>query len=91
MIHHPLSKHFILCALMILLCSVFSIGAQTSNLRKPVTLNCMDEPISLNTLSRLSGTNIVLATDQTGMAEKEQKRVTLNLREVRKLKQLYPS
>lgn len=85
MIHHPLSKHFILCALvMILLCFVFSIGAQTSNLRKPVTLNCMDEPISsvLNTLSRLSGTNIVLATDQTGMGEKEQKRVTLNIREV---------
>jgi type II secretory pathway component GspD/PulD (secretin) len=44
----------------------------------------MDEPISsvLNTLSKLSGTNIVLATDQTDLTEKEQKRVTLNIREV---------
>ena len=76
---------------MILLCFVFSIGAQTSNLRKPVTLNCMDEPISsvLNTLSRLSGTNIVLATDQTGMGEKEQKELLL-ISGKSPLKQLYP-
>ena len=85
MIHHLTSKHFILCAIMvILLCPLITLEAQSSNLRKPVTLNCMDEPISsvLNTLSKLSGTNIVLATDQTDLTEKEQKRVTLNIREV---------
>ena len=36
----------------------------------------------MNTLARLSGTNIVLATDQSAGRDKEEKRVTVNIREV---------
>jgi len=52
--------------------------------RKPVTLNSVDEPLSsvLSTLARLSGTNIVLATDQSAGTEKEQKRVTVSIKDV---------
>jgi type IV pilus assembly protein PilQ len=85
MLHAFASKRFIICALTLsLLFGVALLGAQTSDLRKPVTLNSIDEPLSsvLNALSRLSGTNIVLATDQAGGAEREEKRVTVNIKDV---------
>ena len=61
------------------------LGAQTSSLTKPVTLNSIDEPLSsvLSTLARLSNTNIVLATDQAGGTDKDmEKRVTISIRDV---------
>jgi len=64
---------------------VAALGAQSSSLRKPVTFNAADEPLSsvLNTLSRLSGTNIVLAIEQTGDRDRQdEKRVTINVKDV---------
>ncbi len=78
-------KRFIVCAVALsFLLGIASLGAQSSALRRPVTLNSMDEPLSsvLSTLARLSNTNIVLATDQTGGADKEQKRVTVSVKDV---------
>ncbi|HQN18515.1 MAG TPA: hypothetical protein PKV86_05240, partial [Syntrophobacteraceae bacterium] len=69
-------KRFMICTLILsFLLGIAALSAQTSALRKPVTLNSVDEPLSsvLSTLARLSGTNIVLATDQSAGTEKEQK------------------
>lgn len=77
-------RFYISIAAICLLLTAVTLSAQTSPLRKPVTFNAADEPLSsvLGTLSRLSGTNIVLATDQTGGADKEEKRVTINVKDV---------
>jgi len=85
MLHASHSKQFRTCTLvLVFLIGIAALGAQISPLRKPVTMNSVDEPISsvLNTLARLSGTNIVLATDQSAGKDKEEKRVTVNIREV---------
>lgn len=49
-----------------------------------VTFNADDATLSsvFKALSRLSNTNIVLAIDQAGTAEKEEKRVTINIKDV---------
>ncbi|NLM91091.1 MAG: hypothetical protein GX179_07920 [Candidatus Cloacimonetes bacterium] len=49
-----------------------------------VTFNADDATLSsvFKALSRLSNTNIVLAIDQAGTAEKEEKRVTININDV---------
>jgi len=78
-------KRFMICTLILsFLLGIAALSAQTSALRKPVTLNSVDEPLSsvLSTLARLSGTNIVLATDQSAGTEKEQKRVTVSIKDV---------
>jgi type IV pilus assembly protein PilQ len=85
MLNAFVSKRFIICTLvMAFLLGIAALGAQSSALRKPVTLNSVDEPLSsvLSTLARLSGTNIVLATDQAGSLEKEQQRVTVSIKDV---------
>lgn len=86
MLYACVSKRLKLSTLILgILLIVASLGAQSSALTKPVTLNSIDEPLSsvLSTLARLSNTNIVLATDQTGGTDKnEEKRVTINVREV---------
>lgn len=85
MLHAFVLKRFVVCTIVLsFLFGIATLGAQSSPLRRPVTLNSMDEPLSsvLSTLARLSNTNIVLATDQTGGAEKEQKRVTVSVRDV---------
>ncbi len=85
MLHASHSKQFRTCTLvLVFLIGIAALGAQISPLRKPVTMNSVDEPISsvLNTLARLSGTNIVLATDQSGGKDKDEKRVTVNIRDV---------
>jgi type IV pilus assembly protein PilQ len=84
MMHASVSRRFIICTLMaIILFGIVSLSAQSA-LRKPVTLNSVDEPLSsvLSTLARLSNTNIVLATDQAGAADKEPKRVTVSIKDV---------
>lgn len=85
MLHASMSKRFTICTLVLtLLFGITALSAQAGALRKPVTLNSVDEPLSsvLSTLARLSGTNIVLATDQAGTAAKEQKRVTISIKDV---------
>ncbi len=81
-----ISKRLFLCTLIVsFLFVVAALGAQSSSLRKPVTFNAADEPLSsvLNTLSRLSGTNIVLAIEQTGDRDRQdEKRVTINVKDV---------
>ncbi len=49
-----------------------------------VTFNADDATLSsvFKALSRLSNTNIVLAVDQAGTTEKEEKRVTINIKDV---------
>lgn len=85
MLHAFVSKRFFICTLV--LCFLFGIAAlsaQSSDIRKPVTLNNVDEPLSsvLSSLARLSGANIVLATEQMGGSDKEQKRITINIKDV---------
>lgn len=85
MLHASNSKHFRTCTLvLVFLIGIAALGAQINPLRKPVTMNSVDEPISsvLNTLARLSGTNIVLATDQSAGKDREERRVTVNIRDV---------
>jgi type IV pilus assembly protein PilQ len=85
MLNAFVSKRFMICTLILsFLLGIAALGAQSSALRKPVTLNSVDEPLSsvLSTLARLSGTNIVLATDQSTGTDREQKRVTVNIKDV---------
>ncbi len=71
----------------LLLIGLTSLSAQ--NRRDPildtkVTFNADDATLSsvFKALSRLSNTNIVLAVDQTGGDNKEEKRVTINIKDV---------
>ncbi len=85
MLHASVSKRLIICTLMLIcLFGVTLLSGQTNPLRKPVSINSVDEPLSsvLSTLARLSGTNIVLATDQSAGTDQEQKRVTISIKDV---------
>lgn len=85
MLNAFVSKRFIVCTLVLsFLLGIAMLSAQSSDLRKPVTLHSVDEPLSsvLSTLARLSGTNIVLATDQSAGGDREEKRVTVSIRDV---------
>jgi type IV pilus assembly protein PilQ len=85
MLNSKVSKRLFACLVaMSLLFAAVSLGAQTNPLKRPVTFNAADEPLSsvLSTLARLSDTNIVLATDQTGATAKEEKRVTISVKDV---------
>lgn len=80
------TKRLVTCLLLAcLLFGAVSLAAQSGELQRPVTLNSIDEPLSsiLSTLARLSGTNIVLATEQASDADKaNEKRVTINIKDV---------
>ena len=86
----PMISRLWLCLVMSILIvfatgSLFAQGAKTSPLNTKVTFNADDATLSsvLNALSRLSGTNIVLAVEQSGDAnKKDEKRVTINIKDV---------
>jgi type II secretory pathway component GspD/PulD (secretin) len=78
-------QRFIKCILILgFVLGLTLLTAQTNDLRKLVTLNSIDEPLTsvLSSLAKLSGTNIVLATDQTTGSEKQEKRVTVSIKDV---------
>ncbi|HCM15550.1 MAG TPA: hypothetical protein DHW79_06355, partial [Candidatus Cloacimonas sp.] len=82
---HMLATKQYLCLILVLLFAFSALVAQEDPLTRKVTFNADDATLSsvLNALSRLSGTNIVLAVEQTGDADKEnEKRVTINIKEV---------
>ncbi len=76
--------------LFMIMAVVLSVGFLNAQAPRPaalttkVTFNADDATLSsvLNALSRLSGTNIVLATEQSADKEKEEKRVTINVKDV---------
>ncbi len=84
-----ISKRYLSLILVIgLLFSIAVLGAQVDNkarLTTKVTFNADDATLSsvMNALSRLSGTNIVLAVESTGGNDKkDEKRVTINIKDV---------
>lgn len=82
---HMLATKQYLCLILVLIFAFSALVAQEDPLTRKVTFNADDATLSsvLNALSRLSGTNIVLAVEQTGDADKEnEKRVTINIKEV---------
>jgi len=80
-----LSSKQYLCLILVLVFAFSALMAQANPMATKVTFNADDATLSsvLNALSRLSGTNIVLAVDQSGDKEKrEEKRVTINIKDV---------
>lgn len=80
-------RNLALVLALLLLVGVTTLGAQTRRdpiLDTKVTFNADDATLSsvFKALSRLSTTNIVLAIDQTGGDQKEEKRVTINIKDV---------
>ena len=82
---HMLSSKQYLCLILVLVFAFSALVAQANPMTTKVTFNADDATLSsvLNALSRLSGTNIVLAIDQTGDKDKrDEKRVTINIKDV---------
>jgi type IV pilus assembly protein PilQ len=82
---HMLASKQYLCLILVLLFALSALVAQANPLTRSVTFNADDATLSsvLNALSRLSGTNIVLAIDQSGSKEdNNEKRVTINIKDV---------
>ena len=81
----PNSKPF-LRIILVLAMAWLALGlmAQSSKLTTKVSYNADDATLSsvLNALSRQSGTNIVLAADPSAGDKKEERRVTLNIKDV---------
>ena len=80
-----LSSKQYLCLILVLIFAFSALVAQVNPMTTKVTFNADDATLSsvLNALSRLSGTNIVLAVDQSGDKDKrEEKRVTINIKDV---------
>lgn len=77
------SKQY-LCLILVLLFAFSALVAQENPLTRKVTFNADDATLSsvLNALSRLSGTNIVLAVEDQGNSEENEKRVTINIKDV---------
>jgi len=80
-------KSHIALVLVLSFLSCITLSAQQRRdpiLDTKVTFNADDATLSsvFKALSRLSNTNIVLAIDQAGTAEKEEKRVTINIKDV---------
>ncbi|MDD4309474.1 MAG: hypothetical protein PHO32_03775 [Candidatus Cloacimonetes bacterium] len=79
-------KHYMALILIVLL-GISMLSAQIRRdpiLDTKVTFNADDATLSsvLKALSGLSGTNIVLSIDNTSSGDKEEKRVTINIKEV---------
>lgn len=82
---HMLSNKQYLCLVLVLVLAFSALVAQVNPMTTKVTFNADDATLSsvLNALSRLSGTNIVLAVEQSGDKDKrEEKRVTINIKDV---------
>lgn len=80
-----LSNKQYLCLVLVLVLAFSALVAQVNPMTTKVTFNADDATLSsvLNALSRLSGTNIVLAVEQSGDKDKrEEKRVTINIKDV---------
>lgn len=69
---------------LVLLWTAMGLMAQPSKLTTKVTYNADDATLSsvLNALARQSGTNIVLAVDQGSGEKKEERRITINIKDV---------
>lgn len=82
--HMLISKQYLgLILVLIFACS--ALLAQNNPMTTKVTFNADDATLSsvLNSLARLSGTNIVLAIEQSGDKDKrEEKRITINIKDV---------
>ncbi|MCB5277966.1 MAG: hypothetical protein M0Q19_06700 [Candidatus Cloacimonetes bacterium] len=82
---HMLARKQYLCLILMLLFAFSALVAQDNPMNRRVTFNADDATLSsvLNALSRLSGTNIVLAVEKTGDRDQgEEKRVTINIKDV---------
>ncbi|MDD2513145.1 MAG: secretin and TonB N-terminal domain-containing protein [Proteiniphilum sp.] len=82
--HMLINKQY-LSLILVLIFSLSALLAQANPMTTKVTFNADDATLSsvLNSLARLSGTNIVLAVDQSGDQDKrDEKRVTINVKEV---------
>jgi type IV pilus assembly protein PilQ len=82
---HMLSSKQYLCMILVLVFAISALVAQVNPMTTKVTFNADDATLSsvLNALSRLSGTNIVLAIEQSGdRDERDEKRVTINISDV---------
>ncbi len=82
--HMLINKQY-LSLILVLILSLSALLAQANPMATKVTFNADDATLSsvLNSLARLSGTNIVLAVEQTGDQDKrDEKRVTINIKEV---------
>lgn len=82
---HMLSSKQYLCLILVLVFAFSALVAQANPMTTKVTFNADDATLSsvLNALSRLSGTNIVLAVEQSGDKDKrDEKRVTINIKDV---------
>lgn len=82
---HMLSSKQYLCMILVLVFAISALVAQANPMTTKVTFNADDATLSsvLNALSRLSGTNIVLAVAQSGDRDKrDEKRVTININDV---------
>ncbi len=80
-----LSSKQYLCMILVLVFAISALVAQVNPMTTKVTFNADDATLSsvLNALSRLSGTNIVLAIEQSGdRDERDEKRVTINISDV---------
>lgn len=78
-------KYLSIILLAVMLFAISLVFAQNrSPLLTRVTFNADDATLSsvLNALSRLSNTNIVLAVDQAGSGQREERRVTINIKDV---------
>lgn len=78
-------KYLSMVLLAVMLFAISLVFAQNrSPLLTRVTFNADDATLSsvLNALSRLSNTNIVLAVDQAGSGQREERRVTINIKDV---------
>jgi len=79
--------HYALILMLIFLAGISILSAQVKRdpvLDTKVTFNADDATLSsvFKALSKLSNTNIVLAVDQAGTTDKEEKRVTINIKDV---------
>jgi len=82
--HMLVSKQY-LCLILVLVLSLSALIAQANPMATKVTFNADDATLSsvLNSLSRLSGTNIVLAIEQRGDRDtRDEKRITINIKDV---------
>ena len=82
--HMLINKQY-LSLILVLILSLSALLAQANPMATKVTFNADDATLSsvLNSLARLSGTNIVLAVEQSGDQDKrDEKRVTINIKEV---------
>lgn len=82
---HMLASKQYLCLILVLVFAISALVAAADPMATKVTFSSDDATLSsvLNALSRLSGTNIVLADDQgTSAAGREEKRVTINIKDV---------